>query len=205
MKITDRYVKMVCDRLTLPVEDVTGKRRDRELCEARQVISYILKQYTRLSLKAIACKVGYKCHASVIRDSRIVPDLLINKQYNAKYSPILTEARVVAERIEKEQKALLTGIPHLPGDICWFWNTGTQDRFPVIGTFDRIITDGDVIKYLCRELPDFSYTECLFVGDNILPAAFRGRVTMPQGRPAHPAPMLPAVRITRKAELCTTY
>ena len=53
MERDDQYIKLVCDYLKLPVEEVISKKRKHELCEARQVISYILTIHTKLSLSKI--------------------------------------------------------------------------------------------------------------------------------------------------------
>lgn len=57
---TEKYVKLACDYLKLNVEAVRSKSRKRELCEARQLISYVLKLFTKLTDSKIADASNYK-------------------------------------------------------------------------------------------------------------------------------------------------
>lgn len=93
MTIKEQYLKLVCDELKLPVELVKSKCRDRELCEARQVTSYILKKYTRCSYWSIARFHKYVSHASALRDVRKVPELMqYDKIFAKKMEPVLQKA-----------------------------------------------------------------------------------------------------------------
>jgi hypothetical protein len=171
-------VKLVCDFVDLPIEAVKGKCRDRELCEARQLISYLVCQHTEDSYWSIAKLLNYGSHASPIRDERQVPVLLaVDKKFAAKYTPLIEEAKQLADKLDRKRKALLTGKPGEEGDVCWFWNEGTANRFPVLGTFDRSFYEGERVRFVCKEHPGFDYSNCAYAGERILPELFRGRVT----------------------------
>jgi hypothetical protein len=100
MKIEDRYLQLVCDELKVDVNDVRSKRRLRELCEARQVTSYVLIKHTKMSLWSIARFMNYVSHASPLRDKKQVPSLLqCDKKFAAKMLPVIDKASELAKEI----------------------------------------------------------------------------------------------------------
>lgn len=99
-EIAQKYLNMVCDQLKLPVTDVISKSRKRELCEARQVSSFVIRKYTSLSQADVAMLLNYKDHASVWRDETNVPELAqFNKFFAQKIRPVLLKAKKLHEDI----------------------------------------------------------------------------------------------------------
>ena len=91
----EELIEFVADRFDIPVMWIKSKRRERPIPEARQFCSCVLKFNTKLGLQAIAESIGYKSHASSIRDIR-----LINQ-----YSDLYPAFRKKAESIFLEAKA----------------------------------------------------------------------------------------------------
>jgi hypothetical protein len=93
MTLEEQYLKLVCDELKVSPEAVKSKCRDRELCEARQVTSCVLKKHTRMSLWGIARFLNYVSHASPIRDIKEVPALMaVNRDFRNKIEPVFVKA-----------------------------------------------------------------------------------------------------------------
>lgn len=166
------YIKIVCDYLHLPVDLVISKSRKHELCEARQVISFILLMHTKLSLYQIAIKLNYKSHASPWRDYRQVSFFLDHdKQFSFKINPLLEKCKYKAREFERKDKALKGDDLPVQGDTCWFWNLWS--KLPLIGTLDRIYHDENKeLRFVRRESPIFSFSHCIYAGDYIIPEKF---------------------------------
>lgn len=96
----EQYLKLVSDELKVSVMDIKSKCRDRELCEARQISSYVLHKYTKCSYWSIARLLNYVSHASPLRDVKQIPDLMeYDKVFADKVQPILLKAGELARDI----------------------------------------------------------------------------------------------------------
>lgn len=173
----EEFIKLVCIKLVLPVADVKSRRRYRKLCEARQVISYILLLFTDMTLRTIADELNYKSHASPWRDKKQVSNFLeIDKHFAAKYQPIILSAKNLNERLDKNyQKEILGNSPEL-GDVCWFWND--SHGLPLIGTFElSYLNEDNEQRFVDREF-FAGYSHCIYAGEKILPEIFRGSINI---------------------------
>jgi len=59
-------IEIICRILEIPVTDITGKARNRQIARARQKIVYILREHTTSSYVQIAKLLGGKDHSSII-------------------------------------------------------------------------------------------------------------------------------------------
>ncbi len=179
MEREDQIIKLVCDYLTLPIENVISKSRKHKYCEARQMISYLLGLYTKMSLNNISKKLLYKSHAGAWRDIKMTKNYLdIDKRFTAKFKDLLINAEELAKKLDKEITAKQSGYKFEQGDICWFWNDSPYLRFPILGTFERsYLNEDSVNKFVTREYPAFVYSYCVFAGERILPEIFRNKIT----------------------------
>jgi hypothetical protein len=181
MEREDEFIRLVCDYLKLPVDKVISKIRKHELCEARQMISYLLKLYTKMSLAAIARKLLYKSHAGPIRDIRIIKNYLeVDKAFADKYKRLLIMAERLAWKLDKDERAKEPGYKLEQGDICWFWNESPFCSFPVIGIFDRsCFNEGPEEKFISIQYPENFFDHCAYASEKILPERFRGQLMKP--------------------------
>jgi hypothetical protein len=169
---TEEFVMLVCEYLHLHVEAVKSKCRDHELCEARQLISYILQLHTGLSLHKIANQLNYVSHASPWRDKRQVTNFLeIDKKFAAKYLPLLLDAKDLAATLDNKEKVETYGKPPEPGDICWFWFNVTMDM-PKIGTLLFIEERKSGKIFIAKEFFG-NFDSCIYAGERVLPEKFR--------------------------------
>ena len=172
MDRAEQFGTLVCDYAKVKVEDVKSRCRKRDLCEARQLISYFLTLYTALTLQEIADIVGYKDHASPLRDKKLIPDYLeFDKAFNAKYTPLIEKAKKLAERLDK-QEANIEDVVCKEGDICWFW-FNTMDM-PRIGTLMYISAKAGKKYFVAREFFG-NFDNCQYAGVEKLPKVFRSR------------------------------
>jgi hypothetical protein len=92
-EIEELLIELVCAELGQPLELVKSKCRKHELCEARQVASYVILKNTKVSFQSIAERLNYKSHASPWRDLTQVETFLeIDKQFRKKVTPIIYKA-----------------------------------------------------------------------------------------------------------------
>lgn len=175
MERADEYVTLVCRYLHLSEDAVKSKCRVHELCEARQVISYILLLHTKLSLNRIAKLLNYISHASPWRDKKQVQNFLdIDKKFAFKYSQLLQDAQAMADEYAQRVNALNSIKPIELGDVCWFWNDSSPVKFPIIGILARLyLNEYKEKKFIAREHPGKYYSFCVYAGDRILPDVFR--------------------------------
>jgi len=76
-EITIDYIqKVVCDYYKIPVEQMQGKTRKREIVQARQVSMYFSKSLTKASLASIGSCIGGKDHATVLHACKTVNNLI---------------------------------------------------------------------------------------------------------------------------------
>lgn len=62
----DLIIKVVSEHMDISEEDIRSKKRSQDIATARQVVMYLCRELTVLSLKSIGNAVGGKDHATVI-------------------------------------------------------------------------------------------------------------------------------------------
>lgn len=77
-------VKVVSEYYKVAEDMVIGKRRTASLVVPRQVSAYLMKKYTKLSLKEIADYLGKKDHSTIIHSVKKIEDLLKAKESRVK-------------------------------------------------------------------------------------------------------------------------
>lgn len=78
----DYIEKIVCDFLSLNVEQLNSKTRKREIVQARQLAMYFSKKYTKHSLATIGQQCGNKDHATVLHACKTINNLMdTDKQF----------------------------------------------------------------------------------------------------------------------------
>ena len=94
-EITIDYIqKVVCDHFGLTVETINSATRRREIVQARQLIMYLAKKYTKYSLATIGMHCGNKDHATVLHACKTINNLIeTDKQF-----------RIQADKIDKKIK-----------------------------------------------------------------------------------------------------
>lgn len=86
LKITpERIISVVCEHLNVSENDIKSKKRSQDIATARQVIMYLLRKYTVLSLKSVGNTVGGRDHTTVMNGCKRVEEN-INKDENFKNS-----------------------------------------------------------------------------------------------------------------------
>ena len=76
-EITIDYIqKTVCDYYKIPLDQIQGKTRKREIVQARQVSMYFSKNLTKASLASIGSHIGGKDHATVLHACKTVNNLI---------------------------------------------------------------------------------------------------------------------------------
>lgn len=76
-EITIDYIqKVVCEYYKIPVDQMQGKTRKREIVQARQVSMYFSKSLTKASLASIGTSIGGKDHATVLHACKTVNNLI---------------------------------------------------------------------------------------------------------------------------------
>ena len=82
-EINIEYIqKVVCDYFNISLDTLTSKTRKREIVQARQLVMYFAKEYTKSSLALIGTYCGNKDHATVLHAVRTINNLLeTDKQF----------------------------------------------------------------------------------------------------------------------------
>lgn len=76
-EISVEYIqKIVSDYFKVPIDQLTGKTRKRQVVQARQISMYLAKSFTDNSLKAIGKYFGGRDHSTVIHACRAVLNLM---------------------------------------------------------------------------------------------------------------------------------
>lgn len=76
-EVTIDYIqKIVCEYYKIPVDQMQGKTRKREIVQARQVSMYFSKNLTKASLASIGSCIGGKDHATVLHACKTVNNLI---------------------------------------------------------------------------------------------------------------------------------
>ena len=75
-KSPEHIIDVVCQHLSITVNDIKKERRFRHIVEARQIAMFLIRSHTNRSLKAIAFLFGGKDHTTVIHSCQTVKDLM---------------------------------------------------------------------------------------------------------------------------------
>jgi len=161
-------MELVASHYAITLKELTSKLRSRPVPEARQVCSLVLKMNTRLSLYSIADMIGYKSHASPIRDIRMITSYIdIYPSYRDKIVPLINAARLLSKSYDAKSLIIETRT----GDICWFWNDGM--KFPVIGILMHSYYNEDQeARFITGEDPSQHYSHCEYAGADVVPDCF---------------------------------
>lgn len=74
--LNDRIIKYITERKRIPLEKLQTKNRKRERVYVRQLIMYVLKNRTELSLKAIGKLFGGRDHTTVLHSIQAMKDYM---------------------------------------------------------------------------------------------------------------------------------
>lgn len=75
IKITpERIVSVVCEHMNISENDIKSKKRSQDIATARQIIMYLLRKYTLLSLKSVGNTVGGRDHTTVMNGCKRVEE-----------------------------------------------------------------------------------------------------------------------------------
>lgn len=97
--VTSKLIQLVTSCKDVSFERITSKSRSREVCEARQVLSYVLRHNTKLTTRSIANMLGYVSHASVLRDQELVLFFLEHEDdYRQRNGAIIESASKIKPR-----------------------------------------------------------------------------------------------------------
>jgi len=77
-------IKTVSEYYKIPELQITGKNRTASLVISRQVAAYLMKKFTKLSLKEIANNLGKKDHSTIIHAIKKIEDLSQKKDSRIK-------------------------------------------------------------------------------------------------------------------------
>jgi len=78
----DYIQKIICDYFNINIDTLNSKTRKREIVQARQLVMYFAKEYTKSSLAMIGTHCGNKDHATVLHAVRTINNLLeTDKQF----------------------------------------------------------------------------------------------------------------------------
>ena len=74
-KITlNQIIKYVCDKQNIKKRLIIGKNRSQEVAMTRQIIMFLARDLTDLSLKSVGLELGKRDHSTVIHACKAVPD-----------------------------------------------------------------------------------------------------------------------------------
>jgi len=95
-EITIEFIqKVVCDYYKIPLDQMLGKTRKREIVQARQVSMYFSKSLTKSSLATIGSRIGGKDHATVLHACKTVNNLIdTDKQFRNQIHEIEKKLRL---------------------------------------------------------------------------------------------------------------
>ncbi len=79
-KITLKQIlNYVCEKQEVNKKKVLGKGRSQEIALARQVVMYLCRELTSLSLKKIGAELGKRDHSTVIHACKIIEEKINSK------------------------------------------------------------------------------------------------------------------------------
>lgn len=101
--IEDVVFKVVFDLTGIDDYQITSKSRHREIVEARQMVHYLLKEYSNFSLSKIGCTT-LNDHSTVIYSIKNIKNLI---EYNKVLSAYILKSKIVIEeKIKNHEKKL---------------------------------------------------------------------------------------------------
>lgn len=160
-------MELVASHYQISIAAIRSKLRDKPIPEARQVCSLILKLNTKMTLNQIADAIGYKSHASPIRDIRIINSYIdIYPAFRDKINPLMIAAKQLS--FSYDNKTLVIG--SRLGEICWFWNEGS--KLPLLGTLEHSYYNEDKqARFVSGEYPGH-FSHCEYAGVDVIPECF---------------------------------
>lgn len=78
----EQIIERVCNYYEIKFEDLTKKSRRMEVCFPRQLIMFLLKQKTNLSLRQIGETFGGRDHTTAIHSIRVIENYLETNSKN---------------------------------------------------------------------------------------------------------------------------
>jgi chromosomal replication initiator protein len=76
--------KVICDYFNINIDTLNSKTRKREIVQARQLVMFFAKEYTKSSLAIIGLNCGNKDHATVLHAIRTINNLIeTDKQFRS--------------------------------------------------------------------------------------------------------------------------
>lgn len=73
---SDLIINIVSEHLDVSPDDIRSKKRSKDIATARQIVMYLCRQYTVMSLKSIGNAVGGKDHTTVINGLKRVEECI---------------------------------------------------------------------------------------------------------------------------------
>jgi chromosomal replication initiator protein len=74
-------IKAVSNHFNLKKEDLTGRKKTREIVTARQVLVYLLREELDMPYKQIGQEIGGRDHSTVMHDYNKMKDLLLQNEF----------------------------------------------------------------------------------------------------------------------------
>lgn len=85
----DYIQKLVCDYFNITIDVLNSNKRQRPIVQARQLVMYFAKEYTKSSLASIGNYCGNRDHATVLHALRTVNNLReTDKQFRASFNDL---------------------------------------------------------------------------------------------------------------------
>lgn len=72
----DIIEKATTQYLNVTIEEARSKKRERGIVECRQIIMYLLRKHTTLSLKSVGERIGRRDHTTVIHSVQHIRDMM---------------------------------------------------------------------------------------------------------------------------------
>jgi len=171
----ERYLELVSSYAQIPVEVIKSKTRKDPVRETRQMAMYLLRMHTRLSAAKISAYFNRTSHAATLNAIKKTEDQFeLYLHFREKWAPLMNKAKSLADLIEREEKDRRRIYSQIinPGDMCWFWNEGSEE-LPRLGTLASIITDEQIPQrvFTAAEFPG-RFDSCVYAGEYVLPKQF---------------------------------
>lgn len=72
----DRIANVICSVTKIQFEDIKGQSRKREIAQARHLIAFFAKRYTKMNLREVGEQLGDRDHTTVIASISRVNNLI---------------------------------------------------------------------------------------------------------------------------------
>ncbi len=70
----ERIISVVCEHMNISENDIKSKKRSADIATARQIIMFLIRKYTLLSLKSVGNTVGGRDHTTVMNGCKRVEE-----------------------------------------------------------------------------------------------------------------------------------